>query len=109
MDTTLMGRGAVRALAVVLLTGGVAIGLAACQSSSAAPAGSVPDTAREEQHGVPMDPRVAERYAGRPADRIEEEILRDARDGMPSTDCVRHVVVEHPDGGYHLTCVQTAE
>lgn len=107
MDTTLMGRSAARALAVVLLAGGAAIGLAACQTPSAAPAGPAPAVA--PQRG-PVDQHLVERYAGRPADRIDEDIARAiARGEHPSPACARRTVVEHPAGGWHLVCTQRHE
>lgn len=89
MNTTHIRRRSVVALAAVLLTGGAALGLAGCQTSPAAqaPASTVFDE--------------------RSADRIAAEIAREVALGhLPTRNCVHHRVIEHPDGGWHLTCVQ---
>ncbi|MEU1970262.1 hypothetical protein ABZ477_01245 [Microbacterium sp. NPDC019599] len=81
-----------------------ALGLTACQTGaqpSVQPI-SVP------QRG-PVDQSRIEEYAGRPADRVAEDIERRIREGqLPSSACRRHAVVEHPDGSYHLVCTVPA-
>ena len=97
---------AARALAVVLLASGAAIGLSACQTTTAPP----PPAPVERPIPRPFDRTLIERYGGRPVDRIAEDIDRATRDAqLPLPGCINHQVVEHPDGGYHLVCVQTYE
>ena len=97
---------AARALAVVLLASGAAIGLSACQTATAPPAPAPVERAIPR----PFDRTLIERYGGRPVDRVAEEIDRAIQDAqLPLPGCLSHSVVEHPDGGYHLVCVQTRE
>jgi predicted RNase H-like nuclease len=109
MNTNIIGRPTARALAVVLLASSAAIGLSACQTAAApaapaAPAQVQPDAPR------PFDRTLIEQYGGRPADRVAEEIHRAIQAGqLPSPDCISHHVVDHPEGGYHLVCVQARD
>lgn len=104
MNTNITGRPGVRALAVILLASGAAIGLTACQTPTAPP---VPV---EQADPRPFGGPLIERYGGRPPDRVAEDIERAIQDGqLPSPGCISHRAVEHPDGGYHLVCVQTLE
>jgi hypothetical protein len=106
VNTHIIGRHTAGAVAAALLAGGAAIGLTACQIE-AAPAAPGP-----VEQTVPRwsDRSLIDRYGGRPVDRIAEEIERAIQDGqLPSPRCTRHHVVEHPDGGYHLVCVQPGE
>lgn len=106
MDTTLIGRRAARALAVALLACAAASGLAACQTTQ--PAGPQPAPIVAPQRGP--DQYLIDTYRGRPVDRIEEELRRQVGEGQrPSSACLRHAVVEHPHGGYHLVCAQPVE
>jgi hypothetical protein len=103
MYTHTIGRPAARALAVVLLASGAAIGLAACQTPPA-------PAAVEEIVSRPLDRMLIEKYGGRPVDRVAEDIERAIGDGqLPSQGCISHHVVEHPQGGYHLVCLQAGE
>jgi hypothetical protein len=105
VNTHIIGRTTAHALAVVLLASGAAIGLTACQTATApAPA------PLELTNTRPLDRMLIEKYGGRPADRVAEQIERAIEDGqLPSQHCIIHHVVEHPAGGYRLVCVQTAE
>jgi hypothetical protein len=104
MNTSIIGRPAARALAVFLLAGGATIGLAACQTPPA-PAPPAP-----VQQMRPFDRMLIEQYGGRPVDRVAEDIERAIGNGqLPTPGCISHHVAEHPDGGYHLVCVQDGE
>ena len=104
MNTKKIGGRAARALAVVLVATGATIGLAACQTA-AAPAAP---TLIEQPAPRPLDRTLGDQYSGRPVDRVAEEIDRAIQNGqLPLPGCISHRVVEHPDGGYHLACVQT--
>jgi hypothetical protein len=90
---------------LVLAIAGAALGLAGCQTVAQAPQ---TDHISPPRSG-PVDPRLIEEYAGRPADRVAEEMQRRVDAGeLPSSACLQHVVVEHPDGGYHLVCAVPA-
>jgi hypothetical protein len=103
MNTNIIGGRTARALAVLLLAGGAAIGLAACQTPPApAPV--------EQINPRPLNRMLIEKYGGRPVDRIAEDIERAIGNGqLPTPGCISHHVAEHPDGGYHLVCVQAGE
>ena len=104
MNTNIIGHRAGRALAVVLLVSTAAIGLTACQTAPAAPAPAGVTAPR------PLDRMLIEKYGGRPVDRVAEEIERAIRGGqLPSPACISHRVMEHPEGGYHLVCVQARD
>ena len=77
MNTNIIGRRAARALAVVLLASGAAIGLAACQTATA-PAAPAPV---ERTDPRPFDRTLIEKYGGRPVDRVAEEIERAVETG----------------------------
>lgn len=97
MDTRIIGRRATRALAVALLAGATAIGLAGCQSPT--------DAGQPAPQAIPASPALGERYAGLPADRIVDRLRRDIRQGLaPEPGCLLNIVVEHPEGGYRLVC-----
>lgn len=97
MDTTIIGRRATSALAVALLAGAAAVGLAGCQTPT--------DAGQPAPQTIPAPPALGERYAGLPADRIVDRLGRDIRQGvLPEPGCILNVVVEHPDGGFHLVC-----
>ncbi len=103
MNTNIIGRRAGRVLCVVLLASTAAIGLSACQTVAAPEAVAVIAP-------QPFDRTQIERYAGRPVDRVAEQIERAIQAGqLPSPDCISHHVVEHPKGGYHLVCVQARD
>ena len=90
---------------VVLAIAGGALGLTACQTVAPTPQ---PHHISPRSYG-PVDARIIEEYAGRPADRVAEELQRRVDAGqLPSSACLQHVVVEHPDGGYHLVCAVPA-
>ena len=106
MNTNIIGHRAGRALAVVLLGTTAAIGLTACQTAPA-PAAPAPVGVTAPR---PLDRMLIEKYGGRPADRVAEEIERAIQSGqLPSPDCISHHVMEHPAGGYHLVCVQARD
>ena len=106
MNTNTIGRPAARALAVVLLAGGAAIGLAACQT----PPDPAPPAPVEQVAPRLLDRMLIEKYGGRPVDRVAEDIERAIGDGqLPTPGCISHHVAEHPSGGYHLVCVQAGE
>ncbi|WP_243074680.1 hypothetical protein [Microbacterium sp. SS28] len=102
MRNTVEARFMTRTLVLVAIAG-AALGLAACQTAAESVA-PVPVVA--PQSG-PVDQRMIDEYAGRPADRVAEDLERRVRNGeLPSSSCRRHTVVEHPDGGYHLVCTE---
>ncbi|MET0828375.1 MAG: hypothetical protein ABWY26_02550 [Microbacterium sp.] len=106
MNMNIIRRRTARALAVVVLASTAAIGLSACQTAPA------PAAAGQVQPAVPrpFDRTLIENYGGRPVDRVAEEIERAIQTGqLPSPDCISHHVAEHPDGGYHLVCVQARD
>ena len=106
MNTNIIGRRARRVLGVVLLASAAAIGLTACQTATA-PAAPAPAALTAPR---PFDRTLTEQYGGRPVDRVAEEIERALQSGqLPSPDCISHHVVEHPEGGYHLVCVQSRD
>lgn len=101
---TIIGRRAASAAAVGLLSVSVVFGLAACQRS-------VPDTASvppATQATEPADTEEAvdDGFIVRSPDRIEEQLARQSRQAAhPARECVRRALVDHPDGGYHITCM----
>lgn len=106
MNTNIIGCRARRLLGVALVASTAAIGLTACQTATA-PAASAPLAVTDPR---PFDRTLIEKYGGRPVDRVAEEIERAIRTGQqPSPDCISHHVVEHPEGGYHLVCVQARD
>ena len=106
MNTNIIGRRAGRVLCVAVLASAAAIGLTACQTVTA-PAAPAPAAVTDLR---PFDRTSIEKYGGRPVDRVAEEIERALQAGqLPSPDCISHHVVEHPEGGYHLVCVQARE
>lgn len=93
-----------RWFAVLAIAGGAVV-LTGCQTPVQAP-GQQPISV--PQHGL-VDQRYLEEYAGRPADRAADELQRRIDDGLlPSSACLQHSLVEHPDGGYHLACAAVA-
>lgn len=115
MNTTPVGRRASRTMVALVLAATAALGLAGCQSpaSAVSPAGTVDTADTVDRRPDPALDRAAElaaHFGGRPADRIAEAIAREVALGhLPSPNCVQHRVVEHPAGGWHLTCIQPAE
>jgi len=106
MNTDIIGRRARRVLGVVLVASAAAIGLTACQTG-AAPAAPAPISVTAPR---PLDRMLIENYGGRPVDRVAEEIERAVQGGhLPSSDCIGHHVVEHPEGGYHFVCLQARD
>jgi len=104
MSTSPQTRPIIRCIVVLAIVGG-GLGLTACQTVAPAPQ---PHHISPPRSG-PVDPRLIEEYAGRPADRVAEEVQRRVDAGeLPSSACLQHVVVEHPDGGYHLVCAVPA-
>ena len=104
MRNTFEPRFILRAVVGALIAG-AALGLAGCQTPQIAP---TPSPVAAPQAG-PVDHATVERYAGRTADRVAEDLDRQVRAGqLPSPDCRRHIVVEHPDGGFHLACIAPA-
>ena len=88
-----------RSLMVAVVAGGV-LGLAGCQTpaETSEPGITVP------RQG-PVEQRLIDEYSGRPADRVADELQRRLDAGeLPSSRCLQHSIVEHPDGGYHLVC-----
>ena len=107
MNTNIIGRRARRVLGVVLLASAAAIGLTACQTAAAPAAPAQVPARRAPSRSIAL---LIENYGGRPADRVAEEIERAVQGGqLPSPDCISHHVVEHPEGGYHLVCVQARD
>jgi hypothetical protein len=106
MNTNIIGSRARRVLGVALLASTGAIGLTACQTVTA-PAAPAPVAVTDPR---PFDRALIEKHGGRPVDRVAEEIERMLQAGqLPSPGCISHHVVEHPEGGYHLVCVQARE
>ncbi len=102
-------RSAWRASIGAVLALGVLLPLTACQAAPAAPARADAPAAREVP--VPADridgrlaqqQALSERFAGRPADRIEEQLQRQA-----SGRCIQHVLIEDSDGRWRLECIAT--
>ncbi|WP_345802930.1 hypothetical protein AAIB33_07565 [Microbacterium sp. AZCO] len=99
MNTSIAAR-----VLVVSAIVGATLGLAGCQTATL-PSGPQPIMA---PHQAPVDHALGQEYAGRPADRVAEELQRRVAAGeLPSSTCLRYSVVEHPDGGYHLVCTMT--
>lgn len=99
-------RHTVRILVAVAVVGG-ALSLSACQTPTESTQPTVAPTVAPQSD--PVDQTRIDEYAGRPADRVEEDIQRRIRNGeLPSSDCQRYTLVEHPDGGYHLVCTVPA-
>jgi hypothetical protein len=104
MDTSTKPRPFTRCVVVLAIASG-ALGLTACQTVAQSPQ---PHHISPPRHG-PVDARIIEEYAGRPADRVAEELQRRVDAGqLPSSACLQHSLVEHPDGGYHLVCAVPA-
>ncbi|MFH8250270.1 hypothetical protein ACH3VR_07890 [Microbacterium sp. B2969] len=100
MNTTSIAR----AIAAAVIVGG-ALGLSGCATATLPP-GPQPILVPQQ---APADQTLVKEYAGRPADRVAEELQRRVGAGeLPSSTCRRHTVVEHPDGGYHLVCTMPA-
>ena len=103
MRNTFESRRITRALVVAAIAG-AALTLTACQT--AAQSAPAPVVAPQSD---PVVQEPGDEVAGRSADRIAEEIDRRVRAGqLPSSACRRHVVVEQPDGEYHLVCTVPA-
>ena len=106
MNTNIIGRRAARALAVVLLASAAAIGLTACQTGSG-PGGPGTDFCDRPEAARSDADRELWRATRRPG-------CRGDRAGGPGRAAAlarlhSHHVVEHPEGGYHLVCVQARD
>ena len=74
------------------------LGLAACQSGAVSGPENSPRPVVKAQAGLDLD---------RPADRLEEEIERQARGRGFEPGCVRYVLIEHGTA-WRVLCVQRA-
>lgn len=76
------------------------------------PAGIEPQAPadRIERELALRDAALGARYAGMPADRIEDQLERD-RDATRGfrAGCVSYRLDAHVDGGWHVICVELAE
>ena len=110
-------------LSALVAVGVVSLALAGCQTPASADTPAAPPNSRVDARPAGVAPHatadqiervlalreaaVAARYPGAPADRVAEQLERD-RDGWRGfrTGCLSYRVVEHPDGGWHVLCVE---